>query len=67
MEGLLGVMGPPWRERVEEDKLWTKDKLLGNLTFRGKAEEEGNMKENILEDPETHITKGKAVANLPRW
>ena len=51
MEGLLGVMGPPWRERVEEDKPWTKDKLLGNLTFRGKAEEEGNMKENILEDP----------------
>lgn len=54
MEGLLGVMGPPGGGCVEGDKLRTKDRPLGNVKLRGKAEEEGTMKENILEDPRKH-------------
>lgn len=51
VEGPLGVKGPPWRECGERDKLWIKHRLLGNLMFMGQAEEEGTMKENVLEDP----------------
>ena len=60
------MMGPPWRECVEGVKLWTKDRLLGNPILKGKAEEEGTMKENILEDHESADYKRQGIGKFTK-